>query len=203
MTYRFRILLGCCLLLAVQALPAAETVYVTDILQLALHEEERSGGRLLRNLPSGTTLQLLERRGSYSKVRTEDGVEGWTKSLFLMDEKPARLQLAALEKQRDSLQKKLENARRLLGETKQRTAGLKEQLDKTTQDARDSLEATAQLRAEHAEMQERLARQEKTRMIPLNWSLFGVLGSLVLGFIGGIAWFDYRSRKRHGGYRIY
>ena len=48
MNYRFRILLGCCLLLAAQALPA-ETVYVTDILQLALYEEERSGGRLLRN----------------------------------------------------------------------------------------------------------------------------------------------------------
>ncbi len=202
MTYRFKILLGCCLLFSVQALPA-ETVYVTDILQLALYEEERSGGRLLRNLPSGTVLELLERRGSYSKVRTEDGLEGWTKSLFLMDEKPARLQLSSLEKQRDSLKKKLEAARRQLGETKKLTTSLKGKLDKTTQDAHDSLEATSRLRAEHAELQERLAAQEKTRMIPLTWSLYGILGSLVLGFIGGIAWFDYRSRKRHGGYRIY
>ncbi len=202
MSYRFKILLGCCLLFAVETLPA-ETVYVTDILQLALYEEERSGGRLLRNLPSGTVLELLERRGSYSKVRTEDGLEGWTKTLFLMDEKPARLQLAALEKQRDSLKKKLETARSQLSETKQLTAGLKEKLDKTSRDAHDSLKATSQLRAEHAELKERLAVQEKTRMIPLTWSLYGILGSLVLGFIGGIAWFDYRSRKRHGGYRIY
>ena len=84
MTHQVKVLIGCCLLLVAQVL-SAETVYVTDILQLSMHEEERSGGRLLRNLPSGTPLQLLGRSGSYSNVRTEDGVEGWTKSLFLDD----------------------------------------------------------------------------------------------------------------------
>ena len=202
MTYQVKVLIGCCLLLMAQVL-WAETVYVTDILQLSMHEEERSGGRLLRNLPSGTPLQLLGRSGNYSNVRTEDGVEGWTKSLFLMTEKPARLQLADLESQRDSLETELESARRQLGETEQLTSSLKEKLDRITQDAHKGSLVAAQLREEHAELQERLAEKEKTRMIPLNWSLYAVLGSLVLGFIGGIAWFDYRSRKRHGGYRIY
>ena len=62
---------------------------------------------------------------------------------------------------------------------------------------------TENLQKENQALQARVAEKEKTRMIPLNWALYGVLGSFVFGFIGGIAWFDYRSRKRHGGYRIY
>ncbi len=202
MTQQARLLLGCCLLLLTQSLPA-ETVYVTDILQLSLHEEVKSGGRLLRNLPSGTPLQLLERRGNYSTVRTADGVVGWTKSLFLMEEKPARLQLTDLENQRDALETELEDVRRQFGEAEQLTSSLQEKLEQVNQGARSQSQETARLRKEHAVLQERLAEKEEVRLIPLTWSLYAVLGSLVLGFIGGIAWFDYRSRKRHGGYRIY
>jgi hypothetical protein len=39
--------------------------------------------------------------------------------------------------------------------------------------------------------------------ISLSWGLIGSSVALLLGFVGGIALFDWMSRKRHGGYRVY
>ena len=82
---------------------SAETVYVTDILQLTMHEKQNSQGRLLRSLSSGTQLELLERSGYYAKVRTLDGLVGWTKAAFLVTDKPARSRLAELASHGEAL----------------------------------------------------------------------------------------------------
>ena len=186
-------------LIAVAA--AAETAYVTDILQLALHEQESSGGRLLRNLVSGTRLEVLERKNYYAKVRTADGVEGWTKANFLVTDKPARLRLADLEKQNAALSADRDAARKTLSAEKERLATLGNQLREATRAAETSAERAQQLEQENQNYRSRLSVQEYS--IPLNWSLGGLVASLILGFIGGILWFDYRSRRRHGGHRIY
>jgi hypothetical protein len=35
------------------------------------------------------------------------------------------------------------------------------------------------------------------------WVLGALVVTLVAGFAGGLAWIDYTSRRRHGGFRIY
>ena len=39
--------------------------------------------------------------------------------------------------------------------------------------------------------------------VPMSLALGAAIVCLVLGFLGGIVWLDYRSRKKHGGFRIY
>ncbi len=188
-------------LLVMTVAASAETAYVTDILQLALYEQENSGGRLLRNLVSGTRLEVLERKNYYAKVRTGDGVEGWTKSNFLVADKPARLRLADLEKQNAALSADRDAARKTLSAEREKLTTLGDQLKGATHAAETSAAKAQQLEQENKEYRSRLSVQQYS--IPLNWSLGGLVASLILGFFGGILWFDYRSRRRHGGHRIY
>ncbi|MDJ0871080.1 MAG: TIGR04211 family SH3 domain-containing protein [Gammaproteobacteria bacterium] len=200
MTIKLRGLIAPALVLAAVT-ARAETAYVTDILQLALHEQEGSSGSLLRNLVSGTQLEVLERKNYYARVRTADGVEGWTKANFLVADKPARLRLAELEQQSGALATDRDKALESLAAERERLAAVREQAQKASQLANENAAKLRQLQQENADYRSRLSVQEFS--IPWKWSLGGLLASLILGFMGGIFWFDYRSRRRHGGHRIY
>lgn len=200
MTRKPRHLLALGLLLTATGAPA-ETVYVTDILQLAMHGEENGQGGLVRNLPSGTELKVLERKNYYVRVRTTDGTEGWTKAAFLVSEKPARNQLAELQTLNTKLQNQLEATRDELSAADAGLSELREQTSTTTAEADRTRALMTRLRDENEAYQTRLVVYKGS--IPWRWSLGAALATLLLGFIGGVAWFDYRSRKRHGGYRIY
>ncbi len=200
MTNMFRTFIVPTLMLVTVA-ASAETAYVTDVLQLALHEQEGSGGSLLRNLVSGTQLEVLERRNYYAKVRTADGVEGWTKANFLVSDKPAKLRLAELQQQNTVLAADRDAARQALATEREKWATLRERVKEATRSAERSAAQAQQLEQENQAYRARLSVQEYS--IPLNWSLGSMVASLVLGFMGGIFWFDYRSRRRHGGHRIY
>jgi chromosome segregation ATPase len=48
------------------------------------------------------------------------------------------------------------------------------------------------------------ARQARYKYsLPVTWVSGSLLVCLLAGFLGGLWWTDYRSRKRHGGIRIY
>jgi SH3 domain protein len=196
------------LLFCVSAQSIAETRYVTDILQLALYEEINSKGKLLERLNSGTQLELLETSGFYARVRTQDGVEGWTKAGFLISEKPARAQLEDLQQKNTALQKQLEARQQELEQSKAELAKVMNSEGKAYAEMTQRLEnaekiaATVdRLREENEAFRSQLSGDEL--LIPVNWGLIAAGIALVLGIIAGIALFDYRSRRRHGGYRIY
>src|SRR5690606_12848920 len=70
--------------LAWTAAAAAETAYVTDLLQLGLHQASDTSDRPFANLPSGTRLEVLERKTHYARVRTDGGDEGWVKAAYIV-----------------------------------------------------------------------------------------------------------------------
>lgn len=190
--------------LAVLALPVAaraETMYVTDVLQLSLSEDENGEGRVLRTLVSGTELEVLERKNYYAKVRTKDGVEGWTKAAFLVSEKPARQRLNELESRSAQTEKALELARSELAATQETLRGLQAQASEVAATIREKDQKLGRLRADNANYRSRLG--ESGVSVPVDWVLIAAGITLTLGFIGGLLWFDYRSRRRHGGFRIY
>ena len=82
-----RLIIGVLILLPVFA--AAETAYVTDNLRLGLHTAEDTSDRAFRFLESGQAMEVLVRDRNYANVRLPDGAEGWVKSAFLVEEKPA------------------------------------------------------------------------------------------------------------------
>ena len=78
-------------LILLPALVAAETAYVTDNLRLGLHAAEDTSDRAFRFLESGQAMEVLSRNRNYANVRLPDGTEGWVKSAYLVEEKPAKL----------------------------------------------------------------------------------------------------------------
>lgn len=188
-----------CLLLAVHA--GAQTVYVTDMLQLGLYRQAGGGGQSLRSLPSGTALELLERRRNYARVRTPDGTEGWAKVAFLAEEKPARARLAELNSQNQALSQEIAALRQTLSAARRRVEELEQRAATSAALAGESRSRLEALHQENKDFQKILATDRHTVALP--W-LLGTTGvSLVLGLISGIWFLDYRIRRRHGGYRIY
>ena len=82
----------------------AETVYVTDELRLRLQAEPTEASAVVASLGSGDRLELVERAGYFSLVKTADGKEGWAKTAYLITEKPARAQLLELQAEFKTLQ---------------------------------------------------------------------------------------------------
>ena len=201
-------LLGILLLTISQHLPAA-TKYVTDDLQLALHEQAGSKGKLLDKLPSGTKLEVLEEDGFFAKVRTPDGTEGWTKAGFLMLEKPARARVGELEQAKSQLEQELEQVREQLKASTQQLAEIRAEKIQTALELADEKERKqtdasliSRLQEDNARLQEHLEPAKEIR-IPLDWGLIGSAVALLFGMLGGFTLFDWLSRRRHGGIRIY
>ncbi len=193
----FVVLLGT--LLAMPVL--AETVYVTDILRLGIHEAADTSDRAFSTLVSGTPLEVLERSSNYARVRPPDGREGWVKSAYLVDEKPSRLRAAELEAQVSQLNEDVASA------VAAREAADKALTDLRAEIAADAGSATA-LRLKNEELAAENDRY-RSRMdafrgsVPLSWGAIALLVALVAGFLAGLWWLDFQSRRRHGGFRVY
>jgi SH3 domain protein len=186
----------------------AETRYVTDELNLALYELINSKGKLLKRLSSGTELELLQEEGFYAEVRTKDGTVGWTKAGFLIKNKPARTLLTELKIENGQLQKALEAQKKQLSETEIALDNLKAQTQEANAELQGQLENTEGIVAALDQVQQeneslRTRHELFSQVIPLNWGLIATGITFILGIVAGIALFDYRSRKRHGGIRIY
>ena len=89
------------LVAAVSGLAQAETRYVSDRLEIQMRTGKGTQFKILRMLPSGTALEVLEvdQQNGYSRVRSAGGVEGWVLNRYLMKGKAARDRLAEAEKE--------------------------------------------------------------------------------------------------------
>ena len=183
------------------ALAAAETVYVTDILRLGLHEAEDTSDQPFRTLVSGAELEILARVPNYALVETADGEQGWVKSAYLVAAKPAQLRVAEVEAAIELMREEL-----VLAQRAQQDAVLAtEQLGRNAQAREDSSEAVldtlARLKSD-AESYE--VRMEAYRgSVPLSWVAAALGVALVGGFLAGMWCLDALIRKRHGGFRVY
>ncbi|TVQ87583.1 MAG: TIGR04211 family SH3 domain-containing protein [Chromatiaceae bacterium] len=204
-------------------LAATETRYVTDQHEFHLRAGESTRYRILRTLPSGTPLAVLDinQRTGYAHVRTEDGVTGYIMTRYLQEDPAAR---EALETMRERLEEikqapdqlaarlgelqseyeQLSNAQRAL----QREKDLLEQelaeirhasadvmrIDRERQDYQDKV---AQLRVETDTLrQANLALSNRDHQ---QWFLIGA-GTLVGGVLLGLILPNLRLRRRRSSW---
>jgi SH3 domain protein len=179
----------------------AETMYVTDMLQLELYGTMDMNGRSLKRLRSGDSMEVLHREGRIARVQLPDGATGWVKSLYLVDKEPARTRVNKIEKEAAAalekaslLEKKLADREAELQGLQSTKAGSEEQ----KQAIQVELES---LRINNQDLQSRLGAYAGS--VPVTWFMFCLVVALACGFIGGWYFIDSRSRARHGGYRIY
>lgn len=97
----------------------AETRYVSDVLKITMRTGPATTHKILRNLESGTRLEIVEDTGQYTLVRTSDGLEGWVLSQYLTKTPIARDRLVRVEKQIEKLQTEKQQLENTLAELRQ------------------------------------------------------------------------------------
>jgi len=194
-----RLIIGVLALLPLMA--AADTAYVTDNLRLGLHAAEDTSDRAFRVLESGQPMEVLLRAGNYANVRLPDGTEGWVKTGYLVDEKPAKLIVAETAAERDALAVELAEAKAAFAAP----AATIEDLQGEATDLKTQLDSAqsqvTELQEENASIQ---GMKERYRgSVPLSWVGGAMVVFLIAGLLAGLWWADRSSRRRHGGIRIY
>ena len=179
----------------------AQTAYVTDTLRLGLHQAEDTSDRPFRNLESGQVMEVLSRTQYYAHVQLPDGTQGYVKAGFLVDEKPAKLVVAETQAEVDRLTAELEDTRQAFAAPAATIDTLRAQVADLESRLATSEETAAELQAENTEMRE--AQASNQVLVPLKWVGGVAAACIVAGLLFGFWWTDYRSRKRHGGIRIY
>ena len=189
------------LLLLLPALSIAETAYVTDLLRLGLHQAEDTSDRAFRTLESGQEMEILSRTRLYARIRLPDGTEGYVKAAYLVDEKPAKLIVAEAQAETARVQQELNDVRAALAEPAQTIDALQSEVDSLTASLAESNAALGDERAAREKLE---SRQDRYRYsLPASWVLAAIIVCVIGGFLLGLWWVDHRSRKRHGGIRIY
>ena len=189
------------LLALLPVLAVAETGYVTDRLMLGLHQAEDTSDRPFRSLESGTRFEVLSRDRLYAHVRLEDGTEGYVKAAYVVYEPPAKLIVNETQAEVERLSSELAEAKAAFAEP----AAVIDSLKAETRALESELEAARtrvdELEQDNARYESRAERYQYS--LPYKW-VGGAIGiCLVAGFLAGLWWVDHRSRKRHGGIRVY
>lgn len=199
MTMTMRI--ACAALLLLPMLATAETAYVTDNLRLGLHQAPDTSDRAFRTLDSGQELEILFRDRNYAHVALPDGVEGYVKAAYLVDDKPAKLIVAETQAEVVRLNAELEELRRQFAGPAATISALQQEAG-DLQAQSDANEARIEvLTDENTDLRKSQAQFQYS--LPLTW-VGGATGvCLIGGFLLGLWWVDRRSRQRHGGIRIY
>lgn len=196
---RFTIWFALWVALPVAAL--AETAYVTDNLRLGLHQAVDTSDRAFRTLESGQAVEILTRDRNYAHVQLPDGVLGYVKVNYLVYEKPAKLIVTETQVENEKLAQELED-------TKRAFAGPAATIDSLENDVAQQKAALAE---SDSKLQELIQENNRFRRrqsgykysLPFPWVASALGVCLLAGFLLGIWVVDYRSRKRHGGIRIY
>ncbi len=194
-----RILFG--LLALLPLLATAETGYVTDRLMLGLHEAADTSDRPFRSLESGTEFEILSRDRLYAHVRLADGTEGYVKAAYVVYEPPAKLIVNQTQAEVERLTTELNEAKAAFAEPAAVIDSLKAQAATLESDLEAARTRVEELEDDNAGHQRRAERYKYS--LPYKW-VGGAIGvCLIGGFLAGLWWVDHRSRKRHGGIRIY
>ncbi len=197
----------------------AETRYVSDRLEIQMRTGKGTQFRILRMLPSGTAVEILEtdKEGGYTRVRAPGGVEGWVLSRLLMKGQAARDKLADAEKKLAQLElenRKLITARDDLEKAKGSTEKARSQLDKENvklsqelEEIRRAASSALAIDAENKELKSRIVAYERQVQslqqeneglkdrTARDWFMVGA-GVVLLGIVIGLIIPRIRWRKK-------
>ncbi|MFV0276546.1 MAG: TIGR04211 family SH3 domain-containing protein [Parahaliea sp.] len=126
---------------------AEETRYISDTQYIPVRSGAGSTYRIVhRGIPSGTRLSVHEYNedGSWARITTAGGTQGWLRAQYLMDQVPAATRLEQVLASQEKLQ--------------QRNDGLKKQLDTLQSERKDLSTRVASTGANLEQISEELAQ---------------------------------------------
>lgn len=196
-----RFLIAILLLAALPVAATAETAYVTDILRLGLHKAEDTSDGAFKTLQSGQEMEILARGRNYAQVRLPDGTLGFVKVAYLVTEKPAKLIVAQTQAVNAELERKLADLNAAFSQPAATIATLEQEGSERQVQLDDAVNRIGELRQNNDDLRRQQSRYKYS--LPVSWVGGALVVCLLAGFLGGLWWTDQRSRKRHGGIRIY
>jgi SH3 domain protein len=179
----------------------AETAYITDNLRLGLHQAADTSDRAFRTLESGQELEIISRNRNYANVSLPDGVQGYVKAAYLVFEKPAKLIVTETQSANENLKQELESLKAAFAAPAATIESLEQQIARKDADLENSSAKIAELTEENRDYQERYGQYKYS--LPFKWVGGAMFVCLLGGYLIGLWWLDFQSRRRHGGIRIY
>jgi SH3 domain protein len=86
----------------------ADTRYVSDRLIISIRDGQDQNAAVLGYLETAAPVEILEEKGDFLRIRTEDGIEGWVRTQYIVSEKPKALIIDNLENKIETLNKEIE-----------------------------------------------------------------------------------------------
>jgi SH3 domain protein len=211
------------------AIVLAEVAYVTDEVNIGLHKEPTNESPIIKLVPSGTELNIIERENDLIHVEEPEGVRGWINTQNALNNKPGKTKINELEITNKELHKKIEtlekkstelisqgelekklNSERLkVGELQVELTNIKSRAgniqtsDKLLTDIEQLKNANKQLidQLESAGINRKNSLGSiKPENESSSFSIFLII--FIFGIASGIFILDYINRWRHGGFRI-
>lgn len=209
----------------------AETLYVIDELKIGLHESASISSPILKLIPSGTELNVIERKDDLIKVKDPEGINGWINSKYLVTNKPGKARVNELEKEiellksstimtngatdeQKDLAQQLNSERLKSGELQAHLTDLKAKIanvdnsDQFLADIEQLTQENEQLRSQlessgiEVQQAEPNSNANSLSLHGLKEYLIAFGIILIIGMLIGVFLLDYFNRRRHGGFRI-
>ena len=136
------------LITLIPSVVVGEDAYVTDQFEVTMRSGPSTQNTILRMLPSGTTVEVLEadEETGYSRINTASGTEGYVLSRFLMDQPAARNQLAGMRRQVSNLRQRNQELVARLGQATASRDGLRQERDRLQKGNQDKDTELADIR---------------------------------------------------------
>ena len=200
-------------LFSTATLAQAETKYIVDQAKLPLRAGQGTSYAIVRMLPSGTAVKVLEQSPEgYTRVRTTRGKEGWILSRYLMKSPAARDRLAWAEKELSKLSRLKQDKKSLAQQGKQLTKAnkaLQKELARIRKAAANAViiadeNKALQIKANEAEQafeDLRLETNDIRSGAQQRWFMLGG-GAILLGILLGLILprLKFRRKERWGRY---
>lgn len=211
----YKIWIGVLAILLAGSSVSAKTMYVNDMIKLMVRSGRGLDNRILTVIESGDTVDVLEAGEQWSRVRADNGKEGWVLTRYLTEEETAGRRLARIEASHEAVLTENETLKTENQQLKSENSFLAESLERKTADldaltqAHETLRresaaflqlkgdfATASSRLEELQKQNQqaaadMARLERSQNI--RWFIAGA-SVLLVGFLIGLS--SRRKRRK-------
>ena len=197
-------------------LEVQEVKYVTDKLRLSVYKRADDKSGSLKLLSSGDALDVLGKRGPYSRVRTKDGIIGWVKNGFLLSTPTDSIQLVEEKKKNEILKQQLEqyaDTRKLVEDYENTISQMNTDIQNTAQQLSEKSHMVEQLNQEKSDLLAQLESMQEDAyklsdiIIILKQYWYGaaiiVLLLFLFGYVTGRVLVEAQVRKRFQGVKVW
>ena len=179
------------MLLATSVSAVAKTVYVSDNLRVGVRPEPDNAYTPVGVVSTGMKLEVLDSQQGFSKIRTEDGLTGWIKDIYLVEKPPAVITLQEIQKTHTSLTAKVKEMETTITSLEDTNSALNDQVDQLKEE-----------RTRLQELHDQSVSSQQQSESSWYWWLLAIIVGVSGAFIAGVQWNRQQAMKRLGGLRI-